>query len=345
MNRKNVLFLLVIPIIILAVTASGCSRKTSATTSNPEIPVKITTVQKGNLGEVYVTTGALEANQEVSVTPKVSGRVANIHVKMGDHVTANQVLVELEQDDYEIGLISAEAAYKMTKENFERQKKLYAERLISPQEFEGAQTEFQIKEAAYKQAKNQLDNTKIRAPFSGQIGFSNATLGGMVSPGTPLLSVVDLSTVFVTVNLSDSYISQVKIGQTALISLSSFPEQTFNGRIAQIAPAADKNLKTFPVKIALDNSSRRFKAGMLAEAKLNFNQRNDILKIPAEAIVDEVGTKAVYVVEKDAARRRIITLGVTDGRMVEIVSGLAEKEFVVILGQNNLEDGSKVVVK
>ncbi|NLW47937.1 MAG: efflux RND transporter periplasmic adaptor subunit [Firmicutes bacterium] len=344
MNRKS-LFLSVIPIIILTLVTNGCGRKTNAVTSTPEIPVKITTVQKGNLGEVFVTTGALEANQEVSITPKVSGRVAKIYVKMGDHVSANQVLVELEQDDYEIGLISAEAAYKLSKENFERSKKLFAEKIISPQEFEGAQTDFRIKESGYKQAKNQLENTKIRAPFSGQIGFSNATLGGMVSPGTPLLSVVDLSTVFVTVNLSDSYISQAKIGQTAQITLSSFPDQTFNGRVAQIAPSADKVSKTFPVKIALDNSSHRFKAGMLAGAKLSFNQRNDILKIPAEAIVDEVGTKAVYVVEKDTARRRIVTPGISDGKMIEITSGLAEKEFIVILGQNNIEEGSKVVVK
>ncbi len=344
MNRK-VIFLSLIPIIILTLAAGGCGRKTDAVTSTPEIPVKVTTVQKGDLGEIFVTTGALEANQEVSISPKVSGRVAKVHVKMGDYVEANQVLVELEQDDYEIGLASAEAAYKMSKETFERQKKLYTERLISPQEFEGAQTEFQIKEAAYKQAKNQLENTKIRAPFSGQIGFSNATLGGMVSPGTLLLSVVDLSTVLVTINLSDSYISQAKIGQTAEVRLSSFPGQNFNGKVAQIAPAADKTSKTFPVKIVLDNSSRRFKAGMLAEAKLSFNQRDDVLKIPAEAIIDEIGTKAVYVVEKDTARRRIVTPGISDGKMVEILSGLGENEFIVILGQNNLEEGSKVVVK
>lgn len=343
MNRK--LLLVVIPIIILSLAASGCGRKTNAVTSTPEIPVKVTTVQKGDLGEVFIATGALEANQEVTIIPKVAGRIAKIHVKMGDYVEANQILVQLEQDDYAIGLARAEASYKQSKENYERSQKLFAEKIISPQEFERAQTEFQINEAAYKQAKNQLEDTKIRAPFSGQIGFSDATLGALVSQSTPLLSVVDLSTVFVTIKLSDSYISQTKTGQSAEVSLSSFPGETFNGKVVQIAPAADKISKTFPVKIALDNSSRRFKSGMLAEAKLSFNQRKDILKIPAEAIVDEVGTKAVYIVEKDTARRRIVTPGVSDGRMVEIVSGLAEEEFVVILGQNNLEEGAKVVVK
>lgn len=343
MNRK--LLLIVIPIIIVSLAAGGCGRKTDAVNSTPEIPVKVTTVQKGSLGEVFVTTGALEANREVTITPKVSGRIAKVHVKMGDYVTANQILVELEPDDYTIGLARTEASYKQSRDNYERSQKLFAEKIISPQEFERAQTEFQINEAAYKEAKNKLEDTKIRAPFNGQIGFSDATLGALVSQSTPLLSVVDLSTVFVTVKLSDSYISQTKIGQSAEVSLSSFPGETFTGKVVQIAPAADKTSKTFPVKIALDNYSRRFKAGMLAEAKLRFNQRKDILKIPAEAIVDEVGTKAVYVVEKDTAHRRIVTPGVSDGRMVEIVSGLAEEEFVVILGQNNLEEGAKVVVK
>ncbi len=343
MLKKFSIFILII-ILTLSLLA-GCGRKNKAVSSVQAIPVKIAQVERGSLGELFVATGALEANQEVNIIPKVAGRVANVYVKMGDYVTTNQVLVELEKTDTAINLARAEASYKQSKENFDRSQKLYNEEIISPQEFERAQAQFQIDQAAYEQAKNQLSDTQIRAPFSGQIGYCTATKGQLVGQTASILSVVDLSTVFVTINLSDSYISQAKIGQSAKITFSSFPDQSFRGKITQLSPAADKATKTFPVKIALNNSSRQFRAGMLAQATLTFNERNNALMIPAEAIIDEVGTKAVYTVTDNVAHRNIVTLGVSDGKMVEILSGLNEKDSVVVLGQNNLEDGSKVVVK
>lgn len=356
---KKILVLLTM-IVIIAPLFTGCGRKDAEEAASSQIiPVKVTPVERGNLAEIFNTAGSIEAKKMVNLSAKVAGRVAGVHVQLGDYVRENQVLIEMEKDDFvnqnkqvKAMLAQAETNYKLNKDNFERTKKLFADELVSQQQYDAAQTQLEVSESQLKQSQanvevsnNQLANTVIKAPFNGFIGYCKINQGEMVNPGAPLLSVVDLSRVYVTVNLSDTYISQAKYKQGAEIILKAFPETTFPGMIMQIAPAADVLTKTFPVRIEIDNPSQKIKAGMLAEVKLKFNERRNVLKIPVEAIIDEIGKKSVFIVADDTAARRVVTLGVSDGKMVEIISGLTGKEQVVTLGQNNLDDQMKVVVK
>ncbi|HYH03159.1 MAG TPA: efflux RND transporter periplasmic adaptor subunit, partial [Bacillota bacterium] len=265
----------------------------------------------------------------------------------------------LEKDDLlnqnrqaKAGLSQAQASLKQNKDSFARLQKLYQQQAISQQEFDQAQTALDIAENQVQQAQatlalneNQLKNTEIVAPFNGFVGLLNVTQGDVVSPGVPLLAVADLSKVLVTINLSDSYIGRIHKGQTVQIGFSAYPGETFSGTVHQISPLANEATKTFPVKIVLANPGQKLKAGMIAEVKFNFNERNNVMTIPTEAIVDEIGNKSVFVVENNKARRKPVTLGISDDRKVEIVSGLTGNERVVVLGQNNLDDGLKVVVK
>jgi RND family efflux transporter MFP subunit len=346
-------------LILLLLVTPGCGRKKAVTTLTPAIPVKTTAVARGVISEVYKTTGIVEANQEAKVSAKIAGRISQVRVKLGDFVRANRVLIELEPDDLQnenhqaqASLSQAQAKLKQSRDNFHRLQQLYQQQAISRQEFEQAQTELDIDTNQVKQAQatlalneNQIKNTRIIAPFNGYIGEVEVTQGEVVNPGVPLLTIADLSQVLVTINLSDSYIGRIRRGQTAQIGLSAYPGAVFSGKIIRIAPIANENTKTFPVKIVLANPGQKIKSGMLAEVRFNFNERKDVLKIPINAVVDEIGAKSVFVVAKGRAIRKSVTLGISDGKMVEIVSGLTGTERVVILGQNNLDDGLKVTVK
>ena len=348
-------------IILFSLIISGCGARANMNVEmkNKAIPVKVTTVKRGNLAEVFSIVGTIEAKRQANISAKVPGRVAEVHVQLGDYVTANQLLVELEKSDFQNQnkqakalLAQAEVNYKQSKDNYERMQKLFAEKLISQQQFDAAQMQFEVAEAQLKQAQagaevsdSQLNNTEIRAPFSGYIGFCKVNPGEIVAQGIPLMSVVDLSKVYVLINLSDSYIGQIKKGQKVQVSLQAYPDDVFSGKVVQIAPAADMMTKTFPIRIEVDNQKQKCKAGMLAHVKFNFNERKDVLQIPAEAVIDEIGNKAVYVIQGNIARRKVITPGITDGKMLEVVAGLKADEKVVIIGQSNLSDGTKVVVK
>lgn len=356
MNKKLLLILIVL---VLAVTA-GCGRKKAPVTAKVEaIPVKVSTVETGDIKEIFTTTGTIEAADQAIVSAKASGRVTYVRVQLGDYISKGQVLVTLERDDVnnqmnqaKVSVVQAELNYKQAKDNFTRKQKLFAEQIISQQEFDSAQNQLDIAESQLKQSHigvdlvdSQIKNTEVRAPISGYIGSRQVNGGEMVSPGAPLFSIVDLSQVYVTVNLSDSYISQAKVKQQAEVTLAASPDKVFLGSIAQIAPMADAITKTYPTKILLNNSSKVFKDGMLTQVKLNFNEQKNAVKLPIEAIIDETGGKAVYIVENNTAVRKPVEVGISDGKFVQILSGLTGGEQVVVMGQNNLEDGLKVVVK
>lgn len=347
-------------IVLLVLSATGCGRKNAtAATAAPAVPVKVAPVSLGDIHQVFKTTGIVEANQEGQVSAKIAGRVSQVRVKLGDYVHANQTLILLEQDDLlnqnlqaKAELAQAQANLKQSRDNFVRLQKLYQQQAISKQEFDQAQTTLDIAENKVQQAQaalalneNQLRNTTIAAPFNGYVGLLNVTQGEVVNPGVPLLTVADLSKVLVTVNLSDSYIGRIRKGQKVSIGFTAYPGKQFTGTVHQISPLADETTKTFPVKIILNNPDQKLKAGMLAEVKINFNERKNVLKLPIEAIIDETGNKSVFIVQNNQAVRKRVTLGITDGKMIEIRSGLTGDEQVVVLGQNNLDDGLKVVVK
>lgn len=346
-------------LIILFLALSGCGRKKAAPAVSRAIPVKVTTVTVGDIKEVFSTNGSVEAKNKANISAKIAGRVTQVLVQLGDYVSKGQVLATLEQTDLLNQLnqsqaiaAQAQAGYQQNKDNFLRKQKLFADQIISAQEFDAAKAQFEIAESQLRQSragidmiKEQLKNTEIKAPLNGYIGSRGVNLGEMVSPGVPLFSIVDLSQVYITVDLSDSYITQVKPKQPAEISPASAPDRTYYGGIAQIAPMADPVTKTYPVKILLNNSARVFKDGMLVQVKLDFNHQKGTLLLPLEAIVEETGGKVVFAVENKTAIRKPVEVGISDGKSVAITAGLKAGEQIVVMGQNNLEDGLKVVVK
>lgn len=354
------LFILTFLAAMTLLISTGCGRKQAAAIpEEPAVPVQIAAATVEDLQEIFTTVGTVEADSKAIISSKVSGRIAQVLVNLGNYVKKGQVLASLEKTDFlnereqaKATLLQAEASHVENKATFSRMQKLFNEELISRQEYDSAKTQLEIAETSVQQARfglalreEQLQNTEIRSPITGYVGSRQINPGEMVSPGVKLMEVVDLSNVYITVHLSDSYIAQIKPGQNAQISLTSLQEAIYTGSVDQVSPLADATQKTFPVRIRLDNSSGVFKDGMLAEVKLNFNHRQGVITIPINAVVDEVGTKAVFVVEEDRAIRKIVELGISDGNRIEILSGLTAGEQVVVLGQANLEDGSKVVVK
>jgi len=357
MNKK----LIVIGIILSLLLTAGCGRKKAPVVKeeDPAVPVQVVPATTGDIQEIFSISGTVEAANKTAVTSKISGRVAQVAVELGDYVTKGQTLVILEKTDLinqlnqaKTSLLQAETNFAQVKTTFNRIQKLFAEELVSQHEYDNAKTQYDIALNQIEQARinvaiseEQLRNGEIKAPISGYVGERKINVGEMATPGVPLMDLVDISQVYVTVHLSDSYITQTKVGQKVTVRLPSMPDKTFTGKVFQISPAAQSGSKLFPVKILIDNSSRTFKDGMLAEVKMNFNERKNVIQIPVEAVMDETGTKAVFVIKDNVAYRKNVEVGINNGKFIEIISGIENGDQVVVLGQNNLEDGMKVVVK
>jgi RND family efflux transporter MFP subunit len=168
--------------------------------------------------------------------------------------------------------------------------------------------------------------------------------GEMVAPSVPLLSIIDVSRIFVKVGISEKDISKVKEGQTVHLEIDAFPEEKFQGEIVSKGVAVDQMSKTLEVKIEVLKPEVDIPVGVFARGDILVKTNQDALLIPTSALTRKKDGIYVYVIEEEIARQKEVVLGIIQDERVEILDGLSEKEEIIVLGNQELEDGLKVDV-
>lgn len=260
--------------------------------------------------------------------------------------------------------------------DFERAKRLHKDQLISLAEFQkiesdtiaarekyesasaalrltraGARVEdIAMAEAEHEQAKASLDavgyelsRSTLLAPITGVVVKKHVEVGGWVDPGDPIAGVIDLDPVFATGPVSERKIGVLRPGLPATVSLDAFPGRMFEGKVAHIVPLADRQSRSFPVKIRLANPDGLLKAGMLARIAVKLDNDRLSVVVPKDAVVRRGADEVVFVVVEGKAREVKVRTGRRVGGRLEIAEGeLAPGEHVVTLGNEGLRDGAKV---
>lgn len=230
-----------------------------------------------------VASGTIEAT-EVTVSSRMIGRVIEIKVDEGDQVKENSVIAEIDASELEEVLKSAQSRYKLAKNDLARSKKLYADKMISPQQYEAALSNFQVADAALATARIQYGNAVIKAPISGVILVKAIEKGELASVGTPIVTMADLSKVNLMVYLAEIDVGKVNLGEDVLVSVDSFPDQKFEGKVVFISEKAEftpKSIQTkdervtqvFGIKINIPNPDQKLKPGMPADAEFQWNSQ------------------------------------------------------------------------
>ncbi len=343
----------------------GCrseKKQTSAEETFGAAPVRVFKVRKQRISEKLVYTGTLEAWQKINVTPDVGGKIARIYVNEGDRVNKGQVLAELDTQTVILQLQQAEASLAVARARFldaqtnlERMERLRQENAVSEQQyeqvrlaFEAAKAQLDQAQAAVNLARHSLDVSIMRAPFSGVVASKNANVGdvinpmmGSFSPTSGILTLVDFSRIKIRIDVSPADISRVAKGQTAILRVPSLPGEEFRGTVHVVNLAADPLTKKFGVEIAVENPQLVLRPGTFGEITLEVSTREDALVVPQKAIL---ANEYVFVVENGKAIKRTVTLGLQNSLMIEVTSGLAEGEEVIVEGNFGLEDGAAVEI-
>ena len=208
-------------------------------------------------------------------------------------------------------------------------------------DFELARVNVAQAEAALEQARLLLEETVIEAPFDGIIAELHIDQGSAVGGQTPVALFVSKE-VEAVVNVEEGRIHQIETGQPVALRVSAYPDQDFPGVVTSIAPVADKETRTFEVKATPIDGEGMLRSGMFANLSILAEEKKGVLLAPREAIAFLDDIEIVYVVKGDAVEERPVTSGVSTGDRVEILSGVAAGDVVVIAGQSNLIDGAKV---
>lgn len=277
----------------------------------------------------------------------------------------------------ESALLQAKMNRDSVEENYLRMKTLFSEKAISEQQYEQAKNQYEIASVQYQSAqesyeliiegaaeediksieaqvrqakaaldmaKYQLKNTQITAPINGKVTSVSVSSGEMVSPSVPLLSIIDVSSIFVKVGISEKDISKIKEGQMVNLEIDAFPKEKFQGKIVSKGIAVDQISKTLEVKIEIIEPKVAIPIGVFARGDILVETNQDALIIPSSALTRKKEGIYVFVIEEGIARQKEVTLGIIQGEKIEILNGLSEGEKIVILGNQELEDGLKVEV-
>ena len=360
--------------ILLAFTA--CKKKEAPKAEVERVPVEVTKVKRATISRKIEAVGNVTPRRAVIINPKVSGKIEAIYVDEGDRVKKGQEIVRLEQTDFLLAVQRAEAAlesaraalkqaevnYENTEKDYRRLKALFEKKVISQQEFDHIDAAYRsaraqlvlvrarVKEAevALENAKVQLRDTVIRAPFDGYVTarFVDPGQRAYIMPPTNIIEIAEISEVKISIDVPEREFPFLRVGTPVEVQTDALPGRRFRGRITTIFPKVDPRTRTFRVEVTLKNPEGLLKPGMFCRVSISAEEVQTLV-IPREAIlrIPATGVDYCFVVKGGKAEKRIIQRGLSEGIWVEVKEGLQEGEEVVVKGQNNLSSGMEVEIK
>ena len=334
------------------------------------VTVAVTEARSGQLRDVLLLTGALKPKEQVDVTAKVTGRLEKLYFQIGDPIRDGALIAELDDDELQqqvnrgqasIGVSRAllrqrQAEQANAKAELNRGQSLLDDGLISPQDFASTKTQLEVvaaqvefaraqtkqAEAELREFKIRLEQTKIYAPMSGFVATRFVDQGALISPTTPLVRIVNLSTMVTLANVPERNIGLLRIGNPAEIEVDAIPGEIFRGRVARIAPVLDAATRTAFVEIDVPNPGSRLKAEMFVRIRLDTGTMRDAVLIPREGLVYRGTQPGVYIVEGDRPVFRAIETGMTREDHVEVLANLDPGVKIVGRGATILQDGDRI---
>ena len=327
--------------------------------SPKRIPVQTHVIQQGEVVDLVQATGTLFPLHDVLISSQTGGTVTEVYVEVGDRVKKGAPLVQIDPElkqlaleQAEANLIQAKAAFEKATKDFERNEKLHQTNDISEYIFESVRLQKESADAAHliaqvnvKMAKRQLKDTRITSPINGLVAARLVELGSTVGPGVPIAKVVDISQVKVKFGVAEKDIVKIEKGQSASISVDSYEQFFFSGKVSSVGPQADLSTRTFPIEVLVDNPKLQLKAGMISKVEIATQINKDALLLPKSALLERANRTIIFIINNNVAEKRIPKLGIESGDYITILEGAEVGEEVVVVGQENLADGVRIVVR
>jgi cobalt-zinc-cadmium efflux system membrane fusion protein len=323
--------------------------------------IKLETLKLDAVNDAITVTATIRPDQDriARVAPRVDGRVTTVSTNLGDQVRTGQTLAIL--DSLSLGeassaLIQAQSAYRIADADFKRAEALNADEIIPQREFLRARSEREKAAAGLRAAEDKLrllgvsprldgkveSSFPVMAPFAGTVIQKKATLGELASPNEPLFTVADLSRVWIEADLGEAMLAKVRLGAQATVIVSAYPGERFAGRVTYIANVLDKDSRTTPARIEVDNKDGRLKLEMFATATIDTagissEPAREAITVPDTAIVLMQGQPTVFVFEHGGYEQRTIEPGEKLSGRTVVKSGLAAGDQLVAAGSYALK--------
>lgn len=288
--------------------------------------------------------GTFDPIRQNTIGSDASGKVIKLNVEEGDRVSQGSVIAKIDDEMIRLQIENAEVSIEGQRNDDNRYSTLAKENAVSGVQVEKTKLGLKSAEIQKKQLQKQLKSTTIIAPFSGVITKKLIDLGSMIGPGTQVVEITDISSLKLTVSVPERDIMKFKLNQKVQVSADVYAGKVFEGTVSNLSVQADK-AHNFKVQITVRNTNQEIMAGMYGSVSLANSKSVTSLAIPRKALVGSSKNPQVYVIRNGKAYLTSFNAGTSDGDFIEVISGIAKSDKIVVKGQVNLQDKSNVKTK
>jgi RND family efflux transporter MFP subunit len=324
----------------------------------PAALVKVAKVTQVEIAPQVQLIGTAQPKLTSIVASDIEGIVEKFEVSEGDFVKKGAVLARLEDSLLKIELKGAkankadtEAQLRRARADLKRSTKLLATETIADKQYTDDLAEVQSLEARVNRLEAEIQHKQdsiakkvILAPFSGFVVKEHTEVGQWIEKGGPIVTLADLSVMEILVEVPERYVPKLVLGGISQVKVDALNPEIFTGKIAAIIPVGDSASRTFPVKVAVDNTESRIKGGMLCRVSLATGKPNLVLAVPKDAVVNMGQSHLVYVVQEGVAKPLSVQLGNASDSMIEIKGAIEAGMQVVTRGNERLRPGQPVQI-
>jgi RND family efflux transporter MFP subunit len=309
---------------------------------NLRVGVRTAVAELRNLSEETKFLGSFSPNRQIEIRPQAAGEIVRLSLEEGQYVKSGQLIAKLDDDQLRFQVEALQVTLEGHQNDLRRYEVLVKGDAVPAVNLERTRLSIRSTQAQIKQLNKQIANTTITAPFSGIVTSKMVEKGSVVSVGTPMAEITDISSLKLVVNIPERGINQFRLGQAVSVQTEVYPEAGIKGKVTMISAAGD-DAHNYPVEITVQNTTAQpLKAGMYGSIA-NLNElKGQSLAVPRQAIMGSAKEPQLYVVENGKAVLKKVAIGVSTNDFYQITKGIKAGDQVVTSGQINLQNGTLV---
>ncbi len=364
-----VVLALILVAAVRSCVGAGSARLRGGFAGSFAVSVEVAAVERGPIRHTVRYVGSAEPYESITMLPKVTGILTSFSVQIGDSVNEGDLIATIDEAEYAQRLDQARANLGLAEARLERSRinlqlaerelervaSMAEQGLTSDQQLDqvttqrdGARADVQLAQAdvtraraAYDEAAINLDNTRILARLTGSVDKRHVDPGALVSPTTPLCTIVRTDPAKVVVNVPEAEIGYLRVGSEALVTAAAGTIE-LNGRVGRVAPTVDMATRTMTAEIVIPNGDGALRPGMYTDVELLIEEKPDVVLAPEQALVRREGRTEVFRVDDGVAHSVAVEVGIIADGKAEVREGLAGGDVVVVRGQYLLNEGDHV---
>ena len=295
------------------------------------LSVDLVVVKPESFTETIPVIGSVEANESVILKSEISGKITGIFFNEGQFVEKGKLLIKVFDDDLRAQLTKAQVNLKLTEDVEERQRHLLEREAISRQEYDIALANLHAAQADVALLEAQISKTEIKAPFDGTVGFRRVSPGEYITPGVDIATLVNVNPAKIQFTVPEKYSQMLGRNTVITFSLEGQPGER-KATVYAVAPTIDPSTRTLELKALAPNANGALIPGAFAKIDVRMQTKNNVMMIPAQAILSESAGQRVYIYQNGRVRSVMVETGHRTNDRVEITKGIALGDSVIITG-------------